>query len=370
MQKGKVADGANPDGTVNDETVYIPESWNDNLFNLFNVLLNNGYTLIDDDLEQLTKVFKGKYVASYTYNTSGVATQTVNDVVEGSDGLLYEVQSNAVTGDDPVGSVTGDWKTYKPEYLARIEKAITHDMGSDADYTLTTDQNTYGKLIITDTNPFLSTGRNIIVSDDEKYIIFQNGTLQTLTVKTVAGTGVAVAAGAKVWLLCDGTDILKSTDEDPTLLAEFEVTGAPATSIDFSGLDISLHKSYRVEIENVNNVANSFINVFANGDTVAANYSAQDLVSTGATTISQSLGVPRVALAKTISKVASCSISVKQVTGYVTWESYNLAAITELHMYAGRTNATKSNLTQLTFTHTTANGFGIGSKIRIYRGDK
>ena len=34
-----------------------------------------------------------------------------------------------------------------------------------------------------------------------------------------------------------------------SLLAEYTVTGSAVTSIDFSGLDINTHKSYRVEIE-------------------------------------------------------------------------------------------------------------------------
>lgn len=109
MQKAKVVDGANPDGTANDETIYQPANWNDNTFNLFKLVEAAGYTLIDADLSQLTKAVKGPYVDTFTYNTSFLPSQSVNDVVRGSDGKYYEVQNNAVIGDDPVGSVTGNW---------------------------------------------------------------------------------------------------------------------------------------------------------------------------------------------------------------------------------------------------------------------
>lgn len=218
MQKFSVADGGTATGQAKDRvgltagTTYFAKYWNDNFFNIFNAVENAGYSLIDDDLEQFTKALKGKYDAAYTYNTSGFASQTVSDIVEGSDGLLYEVQSDGTTGDDPVGSVTGDWKAYIPPFIARLEKQVTHDMGSDANYTLTSDQNTFGRLIITDTNPFLSTARDIIVGDEERYILCQNNTLQTLTFKTAAGTGIAVVADSKVWLLCDGTNVIEAID--------------------------------------------------------------------------------------------------------------------------------------------------------------
>ena len=115
MQKFKEIDGGNPDGTAKDRdgltagTTYLAKYWNDNFFNIFNLVTSAGYSLIDDDLEQLVKAVKGKYVNTFTYNTSAIATQTVSDIVQGSDGLYYQVQNDGVTGDDPVGSITGNW---------------------------------------------------------------------------------------------------------------------------------------------------------------------------------------------------------------------------------------------------------------------
>jgi hypothetical protein len=117
MQKYKLGNQANADGTAKDGTIKDPTSGtkitasflNDNFFNLFSFVENAGYSLIDDDLSQLTKALKGRYVSTYTYNTSSITTQSVNDVVLGSDGKYYEVQNNNVTNDDPVGSTTGNW---------------------------------------------------------------------------------------------------------------------------------------------------------------------------------------------------------------------------------------------------------------------
>ena len=117
MQKYKVSNQANANGTAKDGTIGDPTSGtkitasflNDNFFNLFSFVENAGYSLIDDDLSQLTKALKGRYVSTYTYNTSSATTQSANDVVLGSDNKYYEVQNNSTTGDDPVGSATGNW---------------------------------------------------------------------------------------------------------------------------------------------------------------------------------------------------------------------------------------------------------------------
>lgn len=115
MQKFSLADNGTATGQAKDRvgltagTTYFAKYWNDNFFNIFNTVEKAGYSLIDDDLEQLHKAVKGLYVATFTYNTSAIATQTVSDIVLGSDGAYYQVQSDAVIGDDPVGSATGDW---------------------------------------------------------------------------------------------------------------------------------------------------------------------------------------------------------------------------------------------------------------------
>jgi len=154
MQKFKAEDGASLDGTAVDRdgfkagTRYLAKVINDNQWNVFEVVETAGYTLIDDDLSQLAKAVKSPYNQSYTYNTSAIATQTVSDVVLGSDGAYYEVLNDGVSNDDPVTNLNGNWKKIpfkvspavnddealsKGQLLAAIKEVDGSGSGIDAD---------------------------------------------------------------------------------------------------------------------------------------------------------------------------------------------------------------------------------------------
>lgn len=87
------------------------------------------------------------------------------------------------------------------------------NFASDEDHTLSTSgsvpqewQN--GTLEFTDTGVVLTTGRNVIVPDNERVYRIINNTAQILTVKTSAGTGIAVTASTGALLQCDGTNVV------------------------------------------------------------------------------------------------------------------------------------------------------------------
>lgn len=159
---------------------------------------------------------------------------------------------------------------------------------------------------------------------------------------------------------------------DPTLLAEHEVTGSAVTSIDFSGLNIDVHESYYFEVEFVNaigSVCEMFI--FVNNDTVNANYYNQYMSSSGTGVSGAKLNYPRLGFAEA-SKRALIHGHVSAVDGYFFYTSFcGSANDTSVRHYqqCGGKIASVGNITQLTFTATTANGLAVGSKIRIYRGD-
>lgn len=93
---------------------------------------------------------------------------------------------------------------------------FTKNMASDADYTLATTGTPpfewqRAAVKITDTGPVLTTGRNIIVPAEAKAYIFINATAQTLTLKTSAGSGIAVATTKTALLYCDGTNVVRVT---------------------------------------------------------------------------------------------------------------------------------------------------------------
>jgi len=164
----------------------------------------------------------------------------------------------------------------------------------------------------------------------------------------------------------------KILNPDPLLLAEFEVTGTALTSINFSGLDINTHKSYRIEIELINPLASSpNIYLFVNGDTTVTNYDSQHTIfstSASASRPNSSLLTTMVAsqLMKTILNVSI----VDDVASYIV-SSLSPTSSTTVNSTSGsgRKTATVANITQLTFTASISNTIGIGSKIRIYRGD-
>jgi len=54
-------------------------------------------------------------------------------------------------------------------------------------------------------------GRNIIVPTAAAWWIIHNTTGQTMTIKTAAGSGYAIATGFKTIVYCDGTDVLQAT---------------------------------------------------------------------------------------------------------------------------------------------------------------
>lgn len=83
-----------------------------------------------------------------------------------------------------------------------------HNITVDADYTLTDAQNLKLRYDITDTNPFLSAARNIIIDVVPRRFLVANNTLQILTFKTPSGTGISVSAGSISDLYCDGTNVI------------------------------------------------------------------------------------------------------------------------------------------------------------------
>lgn len=82
------------------------------------------------------------------------------------------------------------------------------DFASDANLTLTADQNKSGVLRITDTGTLLTAQRNVIVSNQPRRFYVYNDTAQNIFVKTAAGQGYGVYPGMYDILYCDGTDVL------------------------------------------------------------------------------------------------------------------------------------------------------------------
>jgi hypothetical protein len=165
---------------------------------------------------------------------------------------------------------------------------------------------------------------------------------------------VSPSVGTGVWALAD----------------EAEVTGAAATNITISGLDLDTDVVYMVAFD-LDNGSGSTINInfFANGDTTGANYYVQSTTVNNATvtnarsntanptsilttdTCSGEMWIRRnfdgIVMGRYVCNRAS-GVSMIDVRGTWAWQTAN-------------------NLTSLTINSSVASAFSIGSKVRIYR---
>jgi hypothetical protein len=104
------------------------------------------------------------------------------------------------------------------DILDGLADALVHDMASDADYTLGTTgayPREWQHLVIqvTDTGVVLTGDVNIIVPNNTRVYLFKNDTARTLTLKTSAGTGIAVATVMWALLRSDGTNVVRITPD-------------------------------------------------------------------------------------------------------------------------------------------------------------
>lgn len=170
--------------------------------------------------------------------------------------------------------------------------------------------------------------------------------------------------------IADATNAVKGIDYKG-LLAEYEVTGSARTSIDFSGLDINTHKSYRIEIELYVASGAPAIYCFVNNDTVLTNYYFQiwggnAAAFTGARANNPTIQSIGIAGNHTCNLTCIRSNGTPTFTGIYSSQLGTTPIGYSVLMYK---TSTVTNITQLTFTSSVASAIGIGSKIRIYRGD-
>ena len=156
------------------------------------------------------------------------------------------------------------------------------------------------------------------------------------------------------------------------MLAEIVISGSAVTSVDFTGLDINTHKSYRIEIESINTLGvDSILSWAINGDTTAINYYYQrvDIDDTSVTGVRSNSN--SVALTPANNR-AGLVINVLNRNGYIqglTQESRGSGSGLDLHLRSLSKVSSVSNMTQLTFTSSVSGGIGVNSRFRVYRGE-
>lgn len=129
---------------------------------------------------------------------------------------------NLKLGLPTTGTESGTWgDVVNQQITTLVDQAISGTVSltsmTDADYTLTNgngnaaNEARYMALLVP-SSLTLTAARNIIVPNTSKMYIVQNSTTGTsaVTVKTSAGTGIAVPKGSRALLYCDGTNVVEA----------------------------------------------------------------------------------------------------------------------------------------------------------------
>jgi len=116
-----------------------------------------------------------------------------------------------------VGTNNNTWGTKLNEVLDCVDQVVdgveSVDLGASASYTLTTtdyttaDQAKNRVLVCSNLN---ASGSDLIVPSVEHAYGVRNSGSATITVKTAAGTGVAIPASRFAWVYCDGTNVVSA----------------------------------------------------------------------------------------------------------------------------------------------------------------
>lgn len=144
------------------------------------------------------------------------------------------------------GDQSGTWgDTTNTNLGTLLEQAITGYLSkamADTNQTLTNlnGASDEARNMVVEATGALTAGRNIVVPTAEKLYLIKNSTTGgfAVTVKTSAGTGVAVYPGQTRWVFCDGTNVvdgsnpkfidsefLLADNSDVTKLAAFQLSG-------------------------------------------------------------------------------------------------------------------------------------------------
>jgi hypothetical protein len=128
------------------------------------------------------------------------------------------------------GDQSGTWgDTTNTNLGTLLEQAITGVLSvsqGDAELTLTSTDGAsdQARNAVVNLTGAMTSAQNVIVPTSEKVYLIKNSTTGgfPVTVKTSAGSGVAVAAGTSQWVYCDGTDVVQG-------LAGYAFTGSANT---------------------------------------------------------------------------------------------------------------------------------------------
>lgn len=142
--------------------------------------------------------------------------------------------------------------------------------------------------------------------------------------------------------------------------------GAAVQNITSPTLDGNTHGGYFIQV-NIVHVASASYYIFANGDTTLANYS-QTANFSGVGTASAGYSVAVAGVAPLETDVDMWVHFSPQ--GWFTWNAIFMsgsAGAIGNGMISGHKNATLANLTSITLSSSAASGYGVNSRVRMWR---
>lgn len=160
---------------------------------------------------------------------------------------------------------------------------------------------------------------------------------------------------------------------EPTLLTTLTTT-ALATTVEFTGLDINTHKKYIISIAYKNGTASAHgLLLYVNGQTVATEYYNQVLQADGSTVAASRNNNAQI-LAVDASDRSSFILNMEIAEGGFAFifanGCRNVGSIMYSYSNAWSRTVAVTNITSLTLTAGVTDGIGVGTVIKIYRGDK
>ncbi len=155
------------------------------------------------------------------------------------------------------------------------------------------------------------------------------------------------------------------------LIATSEVTGSATSTIDFTGLDINTDKFYKIIFNYHNDLASAYgVAMFINADTTTTNYHTQEVhISSNTTASARANNANILYFFNSGTGQAEILLSLSK-DGYPNAQAFydegKSANAVQIDLRHYKKIGTVANITQVTFTTQTANGFAVGTEVRIY----
>jgi hypothetical protein len=257
--------------------------------------------------------------------TKGVDIASASTIVIGTDGSYFDI-----TGTTGIGTMTVD--------AGRI-------------FTLQFD----GAVILTHSSTLYLAGAANFTTEANDHLTF-----------------VAVAANDVRQIGFGLTDGGSPVASGGGLVASNTVSGSAVTSFSFTGLDLDTHISYIIEMEILADAGNNLFSIYANNLQTATDYRSQLIQATSTTVNSEQANNARIGYLSDGYRTRSI-IHVGYSTGRYFYASAQFvrqhSSTTGFITINGVWKPTElvANLTRLDIVHSTASGFGVGTKVRIYK---